>query len=47
MKASPDREERKSSQDSMEEEFGLERIMAYTVSAIGLCLILLNLIAPP
>jgi hypothetical protein len=36
------------SQDSFDEaEFGMERIMAYTVSAIGLCLIILKIMSSP
>jgi hypothetical protein len=38
--------ERKYSQESVEDtEFGLERIMGYTISAIGLCLILLKILS--
>ena len=46
MSVRKDKRERIYSEDDLEEEdFGLERIMAYTISAIGLCLIFLNLMS--
>ena len=47
MNAAKDPGARNYSQDSLEEEFGLERIMGYTISVIGLCLILLHLVGSP
>jgi hypothetical protein len=46
MKVRTDKGETKFSQDSAEEaDFFLEKIMAYAISGIGLCLILLKLVS--